>query len=46
MKEPSPYVPNHLIWAIVSMAAAVSLGLWAALYAYWIATNEWGWRVF
>ena len=92
MKEPTPYVPNHLIWAIaatifcclpagiiaivyaaqvngmldagdysgarrasrnakiwaiVSMAAAaLGLGAWAALYAYWIATYEWGWRVF
>lgn len=91
MREPRPYVPNHLvwaiaatifcclpagivaivyaaqvngmldagdyigarrasrnakIWAIVSMAAALSLGAWAALYAYWIATYEWGWRVF
>ena len=92
MREPTPYVPNHLIWAIaatifcrlpagivaivyaaqvngmldagdyigarrasrnakiwaiVSMAsAALSLGLAAALYIFWIATNEWGWRVF
>ena len=92
MREPTPYVPNHLIWAIaatifcclpagivaivyaaqvngmldagdyrgarrssrnakiwaiVSMAAAAAqLGLAAALYIFWIATNEWGWRVF
>ena len=47
MREPRPYAPNHLVWAIVSMAtAALSLGAWAALYAYWIATHEWGWRVF
>ena len=92
MREPRPYIPNHLvwaiaatifcclpagmvaivyaaqvngmldagdyvgarrasrnakIWAIVSMAAAaLGLGAWAALYIFWIATNEWGWRVF
>ena len=37
---------NAKIWAIVSMAAALSLGLAAAWHVFWVATHEWGWRVF
>ena len=38
---------NAKIWAIVSMAAtALWIGAAAWAYIFWVAANEWGWRVF